>query len=68
MMTKKYKLHCFGCGYQFFNKKEVERLDGKPYCGECMADLNFEDIARYLPEPGEQDQIDKANIAKYGEY
>jgi len=35
-MTKKYKLHCFGCGYSFHSKNDVYRFEGKPYCLECI--------------------------------
>lgn len=69
-MTKKYKLKCFDCGYQFYNKKEVERYEGKPYCGECIANIYMnlaaEDYYREDPR-SEQEIIDQANIAKYGE-
>ena len=70
-MTKKYKLKCFGCGNQFYNKKEVERYEGKPYCGECITNIymNLAAADYYEEDPrSEQEIIDQANIAKYGEY
>lgn len=63
-MKKEYKLKCFGCGEQFFNKEDVYRKEGRPYCGECMA--GFEPY--YDEDPrSEQEIIDEANIARYGE-
>ena len=68
-MTKKYKLKCFGCGHQFYNKKEVERYEGKPYCGECMFNIYSSLAERDYPEDtrSDQEKIDEANIARYGE-
>jgi len=81
IMAKKYKLHCFGCGNLFYNKEEVYRRDGMPYCEECYTYflIDQEEMERYEWEmkkwhddhPGvdyEQYQIDQANIARYGEY
>lgn len=76
-MAKKYKLHCFGCGARFYNKGEVYRIDGKPYCGECMANDTASEYERFQEEewyrnnPGkdmEEEMIKQANIARYGEY
>ena len=79
-MAKKYKLHCFGCGNLFYDKKEVHRRDGIPYCEMCYYDflISQEEMDRYEWEmkkwrdehPGvdyEQYQIDQVNIARYGE-
>ena len=69
-MSKKYKLKCFGCGYQFKNKKEVERYEKKPYCNECIANIYMNQAANdyYEEDPrSEQEIIDEANIARYGE-
>jgi len=67
---KKYKLKCFGCGNQFFNKKEVERYEGKPYCGECISNI-YQNLAAddyYVEDKrSDQDKINEANIARYGE-
>lgn len=70
-MSKKYKLHCFNCGFQFSDKRYVQRYEGKPYCGECIANIYQNQAADdyYEEDPrSEQEIIDEANIAKYGEY
>ena len=63
-MSKKYKLKCFGCGEPFYDKREVYRKDGYPYCCECMS--GFEGYYEEDPR-SEQEIIDEANIARYGE-
>lgn len=60
----KYGLKCFNCGEQFFNKEEVIRVNGIPLCGQCIPDDRYWDYQ----EPSDQDQIDRAHIARYGEY
>lgn len=78
---KKYGLHCFGCGELFYNKNEVSRINGYPYCMGCAGEYysNYAEHEAYEYEmmewrrshPGqdyEQYQIDQANIRKYGEY
>ena len=79
-MAKKYGLHCFGCGILFYNKREVCRLKGMPYCEECIG-MYYQDQAamevydyemkewhlRHPNQDYEQWQIDRANIARYGE-
>lgn len=80
-MAKKYKLHCFGCGNLFYNKKEVHRINGNPYCEGCWADYHTgiaesqayewemkEWYKRHPNQDYDQWQIDRANIRKYGEY
>ena len=79
-MSKKYKLHCFGCGSLFYNKKDVCRIEGMPFCGECegnyyqnkaameVYDYELEKWRENHPNMDyEQYQIDQANINKYGE-
>lgn len=34
-MAKKYRLHCFNCGWLFPNKECVKRVMGMPYCDVC---------------------------------
>lgn len=80
MPRKRYGLHCFGCGDLFYDKSEVHRRDGCPYCEEChtnyLVGINDADMYEYEMEKWhrnnpevdyEQYQIDQANIAKYGE-
>lgn len=80
-MAKKYKLHCFGCGWQFDSKKDVYRIMGNPYCEVCWAEYQTgiaEQQAhewemkrwqeRHPNQNYEEWQIDQANIRKYGEY
>lgn len=80
-MAKKYKLHCFGCGNLFYDKIDVYRIGGAPYCECCWADYHtsvaeqdaydYEMKKWHDEHPGvdyEQYQIDQANIRKYGEY
>jgi len=62
-MTKKYGLKCFNCGDQFINKEEVIRVDGIPLCCQCVP----EDIYWDYREESDQEQIDRVNIARYGE-
>ena len=80
MPKKKYGLHCFNCGSLFYNKEDVCRVKGLPYCGECEGNY-YQDIAerdiyeyeekKWIEEnPGvdrEQYEIDQTNIHKYGE-
>lgn len=79
-MAKKYGLHCFGCGSLFYDKTEVHRLNGIPYCEYCHGDYlqsqaemyanDYEMKEWYKNHPNqdyEQYQIDRANIARYGE-
>jgi len=48
MPPKKYKLKCFRCGYQFWDKNEVFRDNfGYPICGQCIADLDANDMQYY---------------------
>ncbi len=81
MPRKKYKLHCFRCGYAFNNKEEVRRVNGMPICEMCEGDYysneaeheayEYEMMEWRRSHPGvdyEQWQIDQANIRKYGEY
>ena len=65
MSKKKYKLKCFSCGDQFNNKTEVYRnYDKTPICGECLANDSYP----YEEDPrSDQERIDEANIARYGE-
>ena len=62
-MSKEYGLHCFNCGELFYDKTEVFRIEGKPYCGECMSGFDYPIDDDY----DEEEMIDRANIAKYGE-
>ena len=64
MPKKKYNLKCFSCGDPFPSKEFVIRIDGIPLCGQCVPD----DIYWDYEEESDQDQIDRANIARYGEY
>ena len=69
-MSKKYRLKCFDCGSQFYNKKQVERYEGKPYCGECIANIYQNQAADdYHREDtrSDQEKIDESNYARYGE-
>ena len=49
-MKKKYGLHCFGCGELIYDKGDVYRIEGKPYCGECAANSYSADQNRYEEE------------------
>ena len=69
-MSKKYRLKCFGCGFQFLDKRHVERHEGKPYCGECISNIYMNQAAddHYREDTrSDQEKIDEANIARYGE-
>ena len=56
---KKYKLHCFNCGYDFYNKEEVFRVkyitpEGKkrsmPVCGDCLSGWAAAEVEAYEDE------------------
>ena len=63
---KKYKLHCFGCGSQFYSKEDVIRIgnDKRPYCGDCVAGFCDWEEDNY----DEEEHRKAVYIRKYGEY
>lgn len=63
----KYKLKCFSCGQLFPSKEDVYRVNGYPYCGECIAGY-YDDYYHEEDPRSDQEKIDEANIARYGEY
>ena len=65
-----YNLKCFGCNFKFSNKKQVERYEGKPYCRGCISHIYISLAERdYFEEDtrSDQERIDEANIARFGE-
>ena len=70
-----YTLHCFGCGELFIRGDHINNLSKCPYCDMCYADICSAEYAaweeaefhRENPNWTDQDDIDRANIFKYGE-
>lgn len=67
-LRRKYGLKCF-CGTKFQCPAEVERIKGRPYCGECFSDHYTSDGQPDYCPSAEDDQrmIDEYMINRYGE-